>query len=385
MALVLKNSLQDRLSSVFQTQSSLGVMTANPQLDVPLSIAMNQEVNSSRLEGKMLSENGQKMTVELIWNLPECADAVSGCPTDYCAEGSAPATQDSETYTITCSGENTRYAPPITFEYADFKAMTALMDSLPALDAPLSETMVRGTSIESKLFEAIAIVDKGHEKRIAQFLFDSVPATTYGFSPMEIDDIPDIATDKGKAVKTFGQVSTTAFNELWSEVMYSAETARFGSKPIVIGGHLLKQYVTLNSAVCCNSSGYDLGQILSDGQMPVIKSDALANVFNTEYTATSLKNMPWFLSYEAGAIQVVNYAQYRGMFEVSSPTFSRTTIISPFTGRAMDVAFSLTSCGTKVNMLVSATEELYTRPETWCSGDYGYGVNGLQQFKIKNS
>jgi hypothetical protein len=51
----------------------------------------------------------------------------------------------------------------------------------------------------------------------------------------------------------------------------------------------------------------------------------------------------------------------------------------------MDVAFSLTACGTKVNMTVSATEELYTRPETWCSGDYGYGVNGLQQFKIKNS
>lgn len=384
MALVLKNSLQDRLSSVFQTQSSLGVMTANPQLDVPLSIAMNQEVNSSRLEGKMLSENGQRMTVELIWNLPECSPAVSGCPTDYCAEGAAPATQDSETYTITCSDSNT-FKKGVTFEYADFKAMTALMDSLPTLDAPLSETMVRGTSIESKLFELISLVDKAHEARIAQFLFDSVPATTFGFSPKEIADIPDIATDKGKAVKTFGAVSATAFNELWSEVMYSAETARFGAKPIVIGGHLLKQYVTLNSAVCCNSSGYDLGQILSDGQMAVIKSDALANVFNTEYTATSLKNMPWFLSYEAGAIQVVNYAQYRGMFEVSNSQFSRTTIISPFTGRAMDVAFSLSSCGTKVNMIVSATEELYTRPETWCSGDYGYGVNGLQQFKIKNS
>ena len=100
---------------------------------------------------------------------------------------------------------------------------------------------------------------------------------------------------------------------------------------------------------------------------------------------TSLKNMPYFIAYEPGAIQVVNYAQYRGMFEVDNPTFSRTTIVSPFTGRAMDVAFSLTSCGTKVNMLVYATEELYTRPETWCSGDYGYGVNGLQQFKIKNS
>ncbi len=85
MALVLKNSLQDRLSSVFATQSALGVITANPQLDVPLSIAMNSEVNSSRLEGKILSENGQKMTVELVWNLPECTAAVTGCPTDYCA------------------------------------------------------------------------------------------------------------------------------------------------------------------------------------------------------------------------------------------------------------------------------------------------------------
>lgn len=384
MALVLKNSLQDRLSSVFQTQSALGVITANPQLDVPLSIAMNSEVNSSRLEGKMLSENGQRMSVELIWNLPECSPAVTGCPTDYCAEGSAPATQDSETYTITCDGTNT-YKKTVTFEYADFKAMTALMDTLPTLDAPLSETMVRGTSIESKLFELISLVDKGHEKRIAQFLFDSVPATTFGFSPKEIADIPDRATDKGKAVKTFGQVSSTAFNELYSEVIYSAQTARFGSSPILIGGFLLNQYQQLNQASCCASTGYDLSTIFESNRLPVIKSDALANVFNAEYSATSLKNMPWFLSYEAGAVQVVNYAQYRGMFEVSSPTFSRTTIISPFTGRAMDVAFSLTSCGTKVNMTVSATEELYTRPETWCSGDYGYGVNGIQQFKIKNS
>lgn len=384
MALVLKNSLQDRLSSVFATQSALGVITANPQLDVPLSIAMNSEVNSSRLEGKILSENGQKMTVELVWNLPECTAAVTGCPTDYCAEGSAPATQDSETYTITCDSTNT-YSKTVTFEYADFKAMTALMDSLPTLDAPLSETKVRGTSIESKLFELISLVDKGHEARIAQFLFDSVPATTYGFSPKEIADIPDRATDKGKAVKTFGQVSATAFNELYSEVIYSAQTARYGSNPILIGGFLLNQYQQLNQASCCASTGYDLSTIFETNRLPVIKSDAMANVFNTEYSATSLKTMPWFLSYEAGAVQVVNYAQYRGMFEVSSPTFSRTTIISPFTGRAMDVAFSLTSCGTKINMTVSATEELYTRPETWCSGDYGYGVNGLQQFKIKNS
>lgn len=384
MALVLKNSLQDRLSSVFATQSALGVITANPQLDVPLSIAMNSEVNSSRLEGKILSENGQKMTVELVWNLPECSAAVTGCPTDYCAEGSAPATQDSETYTITCDSTNT-YSKTVTFEYADFKQMTALMDSLPTLDAPLSETKVRGTSIESKLFELISLVDKGHEARIAQFLFDSVPASTFGFSPKEIADIPDRATDKGKAVKTFGQVSATAFNELYSEVIYSAQTARYGSNPILIGGFLLNQYQQLNQASCCASTGYDLSTIFESNRLPVIKSDAMANVFNAEYSATSLKTMPWFLSYEAGAVQVVNYAQYRGMFEVESPTFSRTTIISPFTGRAMDVAFSLTSCGTKINMTVSATEELYTRPETWCSGDYGYGVNGLQQFKIKNS
>ncbi len=259
------------------------------------------------------------------------------------------------------------------------------MDSLPTLDAPLSETKVRGTSIESKLFELISLVDKGHEARIAQFLFDSVPSSTYGFSPKEIADIPDRATDKGKAVKTFGQVSATAFNELYSEVIYSAQTARFGSNPILIGGFLLNQYQQLNQASCCASTGYDLSTIFESNRLPVIKSDAMANVFNTEYSETSLKTMPWFLSYEAGAVQVVNYAQYRGMFEVSSPTFSRTTIISPFTGRAMDVAFSLTSCGTKINMTVSATEELYTRPETWCSGDYGYGVNGLQQFKIVNS
>ena len=357
MALVLKNSLQDRLSSVFQTQSALGVITANPQLDVPLSIVMNSEVNSSRLEGKLLAENGQKMSVELVWNLPECEAAVSGCPTDLCAEGASPATQDSETYTITCDGTNT-FKKTVTFEYADFKAMTALMDTLPMLDAPLSETTVRGTSIESKLFELISLVDKAHEARMAQFIFDSVPATTFGFSPKEIADIPDIATDKGKAVKTFGQVTSTAFNELYSEVIYSAQTA---------------------------STGYDLSTIFETNRLPVIKSDALANVYNTEYTLTSLKTMPWFVSYEVGAIQVVNYAQYRGMFEVSNPMFSRTTIVSPFTGRAMDVAFSLTACGTKVNMTVSATEELYTRPETWCSGDYGYGVNGLQQFKIKNS
>ena len=143
MSLVLKNSLQERLSSVFDTQSSLGVMTANPQLEVPLSISMNQNVNSGRMQSKVTSENGQKMTFEALWYLPECVGAVTGCPTDYCAEGATPATQDSETYTITCDGTNT-YKKTFTFEYSDYRSMTALMDTLPALDAPLSETMFRG-------------------------------------------------------------------------------------------------------------------------------------------------------------------------------------------------------------------------------------------------
>lgn len=382
--LVIKNSLQDRLSSVWNTQSSIGVLTSNPQKDVPLSIAMNSAANNNRLTGKLLSENGQRMSVELIWNLPECVGAVTGCPTDYCAEGATPEGQDSVVKTISCSNTNT-YKKTFTFEYADFKEMSALMDRLPVLDAPLSETMVRGTSIESKLFEAIALVDKGHEARMAQYLFDAVDGTSYGFSPKETGDIANLASDKGKRVKTFGQVGNTSFNELYTEVLYSADVARFGAKPILIGGHLLSQYQLLNQAVCCSSAGYDISSILEENKLAVIKSDALANVYNAEYSLTSLKDMPYFISYDLGSIQVVNYAQYRGMFEVVNPLFSRTTIVSPFTGRAMDVAFSLTSCGTKVNMTVSATEELYTRPETWCEDDYGYGVNGVQQFKIVNS
>lgn len=378
MDFILKAPLQDRLSNVWETAGTV----SNTQRQVPLSIAMNDEANSALLEGKLLSENGQKMSVELIWDLPECAPAAAGCLTG-CEVGADPTGQDSETYSITCNNTNT-FKKGFEFDYEDFKNAAALMSSLPVLDAPLTESKVRGTSIEGKMLEAISLVDKAHEKRIGQYLYDSVNSTTYGFSPKEIGDIPNLATDFGKAVKTFGQISATQFNELLTEVKYSADKAMYRN-PILIGGYLLDQYRMLNSAACCSSAGYDLSSIFNANKIPFLQSDALAEVYNTELGLTSLKNMPYFLSYDVGSIQVVNYAQYRGMFEVTNPMFTRTTIVSPFSGRAMDIEFSLTACGKKINMWVSATEELYLRPETQCVGDYAHTVNGLQQFVIKNS
>ncbi len=380
MAYVLKN-LQDRLDSVFLTASTV----KDTAKDCPLSIAMRNDLNAGLLQSKKINERGQKVSLELAWNLPECDDVVTGCVTDPCATGSAPVGQDSETYDIACDSGNTVSSAPLTFAYADFVQATVLMDSLPTLGAPLTETSVRGTSIEAKLLEAISKVDRAMEARMGTFLVDSVNATSFGFDPREAATLTSLGTDKGKAVKTWG-TGTAIQSELFTSVRRSAQIARYGNDPILIGGYPLTDYINLSGGLCCSSNGINLGEIVNVGKTPVLLSEAIINAMIAEYPslAGNYTSMPFFLSYDPGSMQILNYHTFAGMFEMVSPLTTRVQIFSPFTGRPMGLTFATSTCGTSITMRVQSTEDYVFKPDTLCAEPSFANPNGIQQFVIKN-
>src|SRR5574343_419374 len=267
MPFVLKN-LQDRLDSVFLTTNTV----RDTAKDCPLQITMRNDLNAGLLQAKKINEKGQKVSLELVWNLPECGEVETGCVTDPCATGDTPSGQDSQTYDIVCNADNTVSSPALTFAYNDFMKATVLMDSLPTLTAPLSETSVRGTSIEAKVLEMISKVDKAQEARLGTKVVDTVNATTFGFSPLEVPTITNLATDKGKAVKTYG-TGTALSSELFTSIRRSAQIAKYGNDPVLIGGYPLTDYINLSGGLCCASNGINLGEIINLNKTPVIFSE----------------------------------------------------------------------------------------------------------------
>jgi hypothetical protein len=380
MSLILKSPLQERLTSVYRFSQEIQDITN----DVTVSRAVYSDFNSQQLQQKMFNPRGQKIDVQLIWNTPDCRNAVSGIPAN-CTNSTEKYDQDSVTETIERSGSNTLYLDRL-FDLSDYREMLAAADEISGINVPLTRSSL-GSSLEGAIMELTAKVDLAADKKLVKFMVDTVDQTTYGFSPLEIDDIPDIATDKGKAVKSMGVVVGGVLNDIYTETKYSAKIAKYSNlTPTLIGGHLVSQFIALNQAQCCSSDGINLFDIYNQNRLPAIYSDHLIEYFASKYAGTGMKMNPYFLSYDPGSIQVINYAYNRGMFGLeNSETLHESTFVSPYSGRTMDLIIYHDTCAKKVSVKVSLTEEFRVRPETQCDGTAAYNTNGLQQFKIINS
>ena len=380
MALILKNPLQERLTNVYRFSAEIEDVTN----DVTVSRAIYSDLNSQKLQQKMFNPRGEKIDVQMIWNTPDCRDAVSGVPAN-CTNSTEKYDQDSVTETITRSGSNTLYLDRL-FDLNDYREMLAAADGIDGINVPITRSSL-GNSFEKTILELTAKVDVAADKKLVKYMVDTVDQTTYGFSPLEIDDIPDIATDKGKAVKSMGVVVGGMLNDIYTETRYSAKKAKYSvMNPTLIGGHLVSQFVTLNQAQCCSSDGLNLFEIYNKNQLPAIYSDHLIEYYATKYAGSGIKANPYFLSYDPGSIQVINYAYNRGIFGLeNSELLHETTFVSPYSGRTMDLIIFHDTCAKKVSVKVSLTEEFRVRPETQCADTAAYNVNGMQQFKIINS
>lgn len=374
--------LQERLDTVFATNAQVD----NTQANTPLSNMLRDEANAGALQSKLVNENGEQLDLRLIWSLPECGAVVTGCVTDPCADGGTPSTQQSQAYSLECSGTNT-FSRALTFNYSDFEKASALMDRLPDLSLPLTETSVNGTSIEAKLLKLISDVDLAAEEAIAKKLVAGVAATTYGFSPDEVPTIANLVANEGKAVTTSGTTIAAMQNELFSGVTMSAEIAEYKNQPWLIGGYPLANYVKLSGGLCCASTGLNLSTLMEINQSPIMTSKALIRAMIAEYPslAGNFVTMPFFLSYDRGSIQLINFYTFAGGFGVENGQTVRKQIFSPFTSRPMGLTIATSACGTKITVRVQTTEDIVFKPETQCAGTAAYGVNGLQQFVIKNS
>lgn len=378
MANILKCNLQESLRNVFQCDPTVD-MTMDK---VALSQFMYDNANMFTLQQRMLNENGQKQNVELIWKEADCNDAVDGCFTDVCTAGDAPNGYKSEIYSIECGSDNSAYSK-VTFNYNDYRDMLALGDDITPIGMPtINATNEFGREILNHVYK----VDKAMEKKLATQLVSYVDTTTYGFAAIEDLDPADLAADKGKAVRTYGVVpsGSGAIKDLFSEVRKSAMAAGFCQLPVIIGFDLVADYIRLNQSLCCNYDGYNLGDAFAGNQIPFLSSVEVSRVLATA-NGTSIYGNPHFLSVNLGEFQVVNYARFTGLFRMRTQTMWRDKLVSPYTGRDMNIAVRLDECGEKVTVTVGATEELVKAPSDKCANADSFGANGIQQFLIKNS
>lgn len=342
--------------------------------------------------GKKLQDvNGQTVTVKLIHkNRYTVADVSDGCEATPCSGGLAPKGNSSHCVSLSVCDEDYSASISVAFELADYRAMVQNADNPASINAPLNPNE-NGNAWEQEIWSMQEALELAMEAKLATQMVGAVNGTSYGFSS---DEALTIGTPHfGKQVKTFGAVAAglNVKNDLLSEVGYSASTANWCSVPIILGAKPVWEYFKQMNSGCCAGNGLDIADYVSKNPAVFINSTALANEFTTVYSATldpdeEGVNVPYFLSLEKGAIQLLNYQQYSGgIFALDFETHKKFTYRSAVTGRYIDMSVYVDTCAGKVIVTLTVNEKLYTIPEQFGATDYRYQVNGLQQFKIVNA
>ena len=377
MAQIIKCNLQESLRNVFQCDPTVD-MTMDK---VAFSQFLYDQSNMFNLQSRLLNNNGQKTNVELMWKQPDCSEAIDGCFTDVCIEGPAPIGYKSEIYSIECNNDNSAFAR-ITFNIEDYRTMLAIGDDVTPIGFP---TINATNEFGREILRLIYNVDKKMEQKLAASLLGYVDTTTFGFAAIEGLDAGDLAADKGKKVKTHSPIdcATGTIKDLFTEVRKSANAANFCQLPVIIGFDMVADYIKLNQSLCCDYDGYNLATALAGNQIPFLNSVEISRALAAA-NGTSIYGNPHFLSVNLGEFQVVNYTRFNGLFRLKTDTMWKDKIVSPYTGRDMNIAIRLDECASKVTVVVGATEELIKAPTDKCATSDSFGANGIQQFYIKN-
>lgn len=134
-------------------------------------------------------------------------------------------------------------------------------------------------------------------------------------------------------------------------------------KLLAIGAGNLSLYASMADIGCCNQLGQDLSKA---GDM---------NFFYDKYV-DSILGANHFIGLIPGYVQLLTWNKYVGEYRKETPTFSKGTILDPFTGVTLDMKWEYKSCEEQYAVQLSLNYELWFLPtDAFAAGDEMEGVN----------
>ena len=347
-SLVACPNLQENLDNLFG---------ANParyyQEPVPFTQFLMSPTNRSGLNMMVSPGGGKIRTVQAIYQPRILSSEVQSNVTDYCSASTERGTT-STNYTIDTS-QNLFLEQ--TFDVDNLAA--ACRDNADWFnDQILKMVVALDSAVNTKNATQAASLLGGWSSDVS-----GIPFLTVSGSPTQI------------AVRTQKTSSDTdIFYQSQQAIVSAAEASHFGQF-ITIGGFQLHNYMKLMEHGCCANSGLDVASLQREfGFASLRDRDVTSAAGGNEY-AWAIAN---------GALQVIYYNRWAGLFEQRDANQSYGVINSPSTGMAYDLVIKH-DCGV-IDVTLTATTKLVALPDDmFQTGDHMDGVKGFALIEVDNA
>lgn len=167
---------------------------------------------------------------------------------------------------------------------------------------------------------------------------------------------------------------TDIFYQTSQVIQSAAEASHFGQF-ITIGGFALHNYNKLMESGCCANSGLDVADLQSRFGFASVRDRDVASAAGGNEYSFAISN---------GALQVIYYNRWAGLFNQVDSNQSYGVINSPSTGMAYDLVVKH-DCGV-ISVTLTATTKLVALPDDmFQTGDHMEGVKGFAAIEVDNS
>lgn len=338
-------NFQDSLNSVYDIDAAR--FYAEP---IPFTEYLRSPINRNGMSARIAPGDAKVRTVELTYTPRLLPSAVSSNVSNTCTASTVRGNTSTD-YTIDTT-QNLSVEESITLDSlksgCESNAMylqEKVMHMMAALD----------TAVNAKNAEQAAALLGGWASNVG-----SVPFVTLSGNDLQ--------------VQTLQPSSTFApFPSTFQAIRKAAQISNFGQF-VIAGGLQLDSYIEQVKDGCCADYGLDVGAIQQRFGLASIYDNAIA-------TAAGGDEFSWAIA--NGALQVIEYNKWQGIFALSDANESYGTVVSPATGISYDL-FMGHSCGT-ISMSLTATTKVIALPaDMYQTGDRLEGVNGFAQIEVAN-
>lgn len=320
---------------------------------VPFTQYLMSPANRSELKDMVTMGDSKVKTVQAIYQPRILSSEILSNQSDYCSASTERGTT-STTYTIDTT-QNLKWEQ--TFD----------------VDNLASACRDNADWFNDQILKGIAALDSAVNAKNA-----TQAATLLGGFSSDVSGIPFLTvsgTPSQIAVRTQKTASDTdLFPQTQQAIVSAAEASHFGQF-ITIGGFALHNYMKLMEHGCCANSGLDVASLQSEFGFASIRDRNVAS-------AAGGNEFSWIIS--NGALQVIYYNRWQGLFEQRDSNQSYGVINSPITGMAYDLVIKH-DCGVIDVSLIATTKLVALPDDMFQTGDHMEGVKGFAAIEVDNS
>lgn len=338
-------NLQDALDSIYTTDAAK--YYAEP---IPFTEYLRSPINRNDMSARIAPGDAKVRTVELTYTPRLLASEVSSSVSNTCTASTVRGNTSSD-YTI------------------DTTANLSIEESI-TLDSLKNGCASNADFFQEKVMHMMAALDTAVNVKNAT----QAEALLGGWAS-NVGNVPFVSVVSDVLnVQTLQPSSAFApFPSTFQSLRKAGMISNFGQF-VIVGGLQLDGYVEQVKDGCCADYGLDVGAIQSRFGLASIYDNAVADAAGGDEYSWAISN---------GALQVIEYNKWSGIFNLTDANESYGTIVSPATGITYDM-FMAHSCGT-ISVSLTATTKLVALPaDMYQTGDRLEGVNGFAKIEVAN-